>query len=166
MMQVQDNEINYESMVHAALRDVVKTVLKSAEKNGLPGDHHFYICFATPHPRVQLPDHLREEYMEDMTIVLQHEYWDLTIEEESFSITLCFDEIHERITVPFDAIISFVDPSVKFGLQFNPIYPDDFDVLEDDEDIKNEHPLKTEEDDQKKKPDDNVVVIDFSKNKK
>lgn len=164
---MQENEINYESMVHSALRDVVKTVLKEAQKNGLPGDHHFYVCFATPHPRVQLPDHLREEYTEEMTIVLQHEYWDLRVEDETFSITLCFDEIHERITVPFDAIISFVDPSVKFGLQFNPIYPEDFDILEDDEDVKSEPIIGVEKvDDPKKKADDNVVTIDFSKNKK
>ncbi|MBP9752310.1 MAG: hypothetical protein KBD31_00655 [Proteobacteria bacterium] len=157
-----NNEIDYESLVHSALRDVVKNILKEVAINGLPKDHHFYICFATPHPLVQLPDYLHDEYPEDMTIVLQHEYWDLVVDDTGFSITLCFDEIHERIVIPFDSIISFVDPSVKFGLQFNPVYPDETYV--------NELSLSTEPKsiDKVEKPetlDSNVITIDFSKRK-
>jgi hypothetical protein len=87
----------------------------------LPGNHHFYISFATDHPGVDLPDYLRDLYPEDITIVLQHEFWDLVIEDRTFSVTLCFNDVQERLTIPFDSIISFVDPSVKFGLQFTPI---------------------------------------------
>ena len=155
-----EDGIDYEYLVHNALRDVVKSILTDVAINGLPGDHHFYICFATPHPLVQMPDYLHEDYPEDITIVLQHEYWDLVVDETGFSITLCFDEIHERIVVPFDAIISFVDPSVKFGLQFNPVYPE--------EEYKNEPTLSTESFlDVKDEgvPDSNVITVDFSKRK-
>lgn len=165
MIQMQDNEINYEAMVHKALRDVVKNVLQDAAKNGLSGDHHFYICFATPHPLTQIPDTLRDEYPEDMTIVIQHEYWDLMVDEKTFSITLCFDEIHECIVVPFDAIISFLDPSVKFALQFNPIYPEEYDVLETADVNDKKEPKLKDDNAENAAVDDNVVVIDFSKRK-
>lgn len=112
--------IDYEQLVQKALRSVVKEALLFATKKGLPGNHHFYIAFATDHTGVDLPDYLREQYTDEITIVLQHEFWDLVVEEERFSVTLCFNDIHERLLIPFDAITSFVDPSVKFGLQFTP----------------------------------------------
>ncbi|CAO5679256.1 MAG: hypothetical protein HEEMFOPI_01250 [Holosporales bacterium] len=158
-----NNDIDYETLVHKALRDVVKNILKDVAIQGLPGDHHFYICYATPHPLVQLPDYLHQEYPEDMTIVLQHEYWDLVVDDTALSITLCFDEVHERIVIPFDSIISFVDPSVKFGLQFNPIYPEETEVKEPTlsvaikEDISGENAEASEE--------SNVITVDFSKRK-
>ena len=120
-------EIDYEVLVQDALRLVVHHALSLIEKNGLIGDHHFYISFATDYPGVQLPDYLKDEYPEEITIVLQHEFWDLKIEDDLFSVTLCFNDVNEYITVPFRAITSFVDPSVKFGLQFTP----DYDVLEE-----------------------------------
>jgi hypothetical protein len=112
--------IDYEQLVQKALRSVVRESLLFATKKGLPGNHHFYIAFATDHPGVDLPDYLKEQYSEEITIVLQHEFWDLVVEEDRFSVTLCFNDIHERLLIPFDAIISFVDPAVKFGLQFTP----------------------------------------------
>ncbi|MBY0280882.1 MAG: hypothetical protein K2W94_01860 [Alphaproteobacteria bacterium] len=112
--------MDYEQLVQKALRTVVKESLLYATKKGLPGSHHFYIAFSTDHPGVDLPDYLREQYADEITIVLQHEFWDLVVEEDRFAVTLCFNDIHERLLIPFDAIVSFVDPSVKFGLQFTP----------------------------------------------
>jgi hypothetical protein len=98
-------------------------------KKGLPGNHHFYISFNTAYPGVDLPDYLREEYPDTITIVLQYEFWDLEVNQNNFYVTLCFNDIHERIAVPYKAIVSFVDPSCKFGLQFTPIDPEDLSEL-------------------------------------
>lgn len=120
MVSKKFTQIDYEHLVQESLRNVIRTVLEQTEKHGLPGDHHFYISFATMHPDVDMPDYLKVEYPEEITIVLQHEFWDLVVEEERFSLTLCFNDMQERISIPFSAIVSFVDPSVKFGLQFTP----------------------------------------------
>jgi hypothetical protein len=116
----QKDTINYETLVQAAIRKVMRDVLADVAKNGLPGKHHFYIDFITSYPGVQIPEFLREDYPEDMTIVLQHEYWDLEIHDTFFGVTLSFDNADERIIVPFDAVVKFVDPSVNFGLEFTP----------------------------------------------
>ena len=116
------DQLDYETMVQVALRAVVRESLSVAANHGFSDLHHFYVSFATDHPLVQLPDYLREQYPDEMTIVLQHEYWDLEVDETRFAVTLCFDEINERLVIPFESIISFVDPSVKFGLQFIPEY--------------------------------------------
>jgi hypothetical protein len=116
----QNDIINYEELVQTAIRKVMRDVLTDVAKNGLPGKHHFYIDFITNYPGVQIPDFLREDYPEDMTIVLQHEYWDLEIHDKFFAVTLSFDNADERIIAPFDAVIKFVDPSVNFGLEFTP----------------------------------------------
>jgi hypothetical protein len=105
-------------MVEAALRGVVREVLARAAASGLPGAHHFYITFRTAHPGTQLPDDLRTQYPDEMTVVLEHQFWDLEVEEEKFSVTLSFKNRPERLTVPFAAVTAFADPSVKFGLQF------------------------------------------------
>lgn len=114
--------IDYEALVQNALRDVVIQSLKLTSQHGLVDEHHFYISFLTDFPGVQMPDYLREEYPDEITIVLQFEYWDLKVEDKSFSVTLCFNDQNENLVVPFQAITSFVDPSVKFGLQFTPDY--------------------------------------------
>jgi hypothetical protein len=116
----QNDIINYEELVQTAIRKVMRDVLNDVAKNGLPGKHHFYIDFITNYPGVQIPEFLREDYPEDMTIVLQHEYWDLEVHDNFFGVTLSFDNADERIIVPFDAVIKFVDPSVNFGLEFTP----------------------------------------------
>ncbi len=113
-------KFDYESLVQESLRSVVRAALIQVAKGGLPGNHHFYISFRTDFPGVDLPDYLLEQYPEEITIVLQYEFWDLEVEEECFFVTLCFNDIHERLTIPFESIVSFVDPSVKFGLQFSP----------------------------------------------
>ena len=113
-------KFDYEQLVQDSLRSVVRESLMQVARSGLPGNHHFYISFRTDYPGVDLPDYLLEQYPEEITIVLQYEFWDLEVEEDSFFVTLCFNDIHERLTVPLQAIVSFVDPSVKFGLQFSP----------------------------------------------
>jgi len=113
-------KFDYEHLVQESLRSVVRQSLMQVAKSGLPGNHHFYICFRTDYPGVDLPDYLLEQYPEEITIVLQYEFWDLEVDEEAFYVTLCFNDIHERLAIPFQAIVGFVDPSVKFGLQFSP----------------------------------------------
>lgn len=120
MVSTKISLIDYEQLVQDSLRNVIRTVLSNTAKSGLIGSHHFYISFATNHPDVDIPNFLKEEYPEEVTIVLQYEFWDLEVENDFFSVTLCFNNIDERLTIPFSAVISFVDPSVKFGLQFTP----------------------------------------------
>jgi hypothetical protein len=105
-------------MVEDALRSVVRKALIEAAQRGLPGEHHFYITFHTERPGVGIADWLRQQYPQEMTIILQHQFWDLTVEEERFAVTLSFGGRHERLTVPLEAVTRFADPSVKFGLQF------------------------------------------------
>lgn len=110
--------LRYDKMVEAALRGVVREVLARTAASGLPGAHHFYITFRTKHPGSQVPDYLVAQYPEEMTIVLEHQFWDLEVEEEKFSILLSFKNRPERLTIPFEAITAFADPAVKFALQF------------------------------------------------
>jgi hypothetical protein len=145
-------------MVQSALRSVVYEALSIASKQGLPNDHHFYISFATTHPGAQLPDYLLEQYPEEITIVLQHEFWDLEIDSLGFSVTLCFDESNERLRVPFDSITSFVDPSVKFGLQFIPSYTEE----EEEGSSKDKKGVTFDENGQ---PISNVVTLDTFRKK-
>jgi hypothetical protein len=112
--------LRYDKMVEAALRGVVREALARAAASGLPGTHHFYIAFKTRFPGVKIAESLYEEYPEEMTIVLEHQYWELEVEEERFAVTLSFKGRPERVSVPFEALTSFTDPSVKFGLQFQP----------------------------------------------
>lgn len=113
-----DPTIDYEALTQDAMRGVVRSVLTRVAKNGLPGDHHFYISFETEHPGASLSKRLREKYPREMTIVLQHRFWDLVIHDERFEVKLTFDGIPERLVVPFEAIKVFFDPSVRYGLQF------------------------------------------------
>ena len=114
-----DNALRYDRMVEDALLSVVHRSLNYAAENGLPGEHHFYITFRTDHPGVQIPDHLRERYPGEMTIILQYQFWDLEVRDDSFSVTLSFSDVPEKLTIPFDAVAAFADPSVRFGLQFD-----------------------------------------------
>lgn len=108
----------YDKMVERALRGVVREALARTAASGLPGTHHFYITFQTKHPATKIPDSLASQYPEDMTIVLEHQFWDLEVEEDHFAVTLSFQSRPERLIVPFEAITAFTDPSCKFGLQF------------------------------------------------
>jgi len=111
--------IRYDLLVQDALKGVVRKVLIDAGKDGLPGEHHFYISFQTDFPGVRLSNRLREKYPQEMTIVLQHQFWDLNVTEHTFEVGLSFSGIPERLLIPFDALTGFFDPSVQFGLKFD-----------------------------------------------
>lgn len=111
--------IDYAKLQQDAMRGVVRTVLQRVVKTGLPGEHHFYISFLTQAPGVVLSKRLREKYPAEMTIVLQHRFWDLIVSDDRFEVKLTFDGIPERLVVPFAAIKVFIDPSVRYGLQFD-----------------------------------------------
>jgi hypothetical protein len=110
--------IRYDILTQEALRGVVRTVLVDAAKNGLPGEHHFYISYDTNAPGVSISPRLHAQYPKEMTVVLQHQFWDLTITEERFEVGLSFNGIPERLVIPFASIKGFFDPSVQFGLEF------------------------------------------------
>jgi hypothetical protein len=109
--------LRYDKMVEDALRGVLRDSL-IASQDGLPGDHHFYITFRTRHPGVDISEHIRARYPDEMTIVLQHQYWGLDVTPEWFEVTLSFNRVNERLHIPFAAVTAFADPSAKFGLQF------------------------------------------------
>lgn len=112
------DHIRYDLLVREALRGVVRRVIADIAKNGLPGEHHFYICFDTRAPGVRLSPRLREQYPGEMTIVLQHQFWDLKLDDNEFEVGLSFGGVPERLVVPFDSLKGFFDPSVQFGLEF------------------------------------------------
>lgn len=113
-----ESTIDYEGLAQEAMRGVVRKVLAGTAKSGLAGDHHFYISFDTEAPGVSISRRLKEKYPREMTIVLQHRFWDLIVSEDRFEVKLTFDGIPERLVVPFEAVKVFFDPSVRFGLQF------------------------------------------------
>lgn len=110
--------IDYGNLMHDAMRGLIKTVLDNVAEGGLPGQHHFFINFNTRHPETELADWMYDRFPEDMTIVLQHWFADLEVSDDGFSVTLNFGDSPESMYVPFDAINTFVDPSVEFGLRF------------------------------------------------
>jgi hypothetical protein len=114
------DHIRYDLLVRDALRGVVRRVVSDVAKNGLPGDHHFYISFDTRTPGVRISPRLREQYPEEMTIVLQHQFWDLSADDDILQVGLSFGGVPERLIVPFEALKGFFDPSVQFGLEFEP----------------------------------------------
>jgi hypothetical protein len=118
VLAMAEDHIRYDLLAQDALRGVVRTVLADAAQHGLPGEHHFYITFDTRAEGVRLSQRMRTQYPEDMTIVLQHQFWDLAVNEQAFEVGLSFGGIAERLTVPFVAIKGFADPTVQFGLQF------------------------------------------------
>ncbi|WP_375313291.1 ClpXP protease specificity-enhancing factor SspB [Bradyrhizobium sp. A5] len=113
------DHIRYDVLARDALRGVLRKVLTDAAAHGLPGEHHFFITFVSKADGVKISPRLLAQYPEEMTIILQHQFWDLTVLEDRFEVGLSFGGIPERLIVPFSAIKSFLDPSVKFGLQFD-----------------------------------------------
>jgi len=114
----EEHDIDYDALAQDAMRGVVRAVLTRVQKSGLPGNHHFYIAFDTRHPGVVLSKRLKSKYAEEMTIVLQHRFWELIVTDVRFEVKLTFDGIPERLVIPFAAIKVFFDPSVPYGLQF------------------------------------------------
>ncbi|HYA05780.1 MAG TPA: ClpXP protease specificity-enhancing factor SspB [Xanthobacteraceae bacterium] len=115
------DHIRYDILAQQALRGVVRTVLADAAKKGLPGEHHFKITFATAAPGVRLSERMRIQYPQTMTIILQHQFWDLAVNDDAFEVGLSFGGVPERLAVPFEAITAFYDPAVQFGFQFETI---------------------------------------------
>ena len=150
--------IPYDEIVQEALRDVVGRVLSEVESSGghLPGGHHFYITFETRAAGVSIPKHLAERFPEEMTIVIQHRFWDLRVANDHFSVGLSFGGVPSTLTVPFGAVTEFVDPAVDFSLKFQANAPE---PPEDHDEPDNDSPDA--------EPDDgsNVVSVDFSKKK-
>jgi len=114
-----EDHIRYDILAQEAMRSVMRKVLEETARSGLPGDHHFFITFDPSYPGVRLSRRMLERYPDEMTIVIQHMFWDLEVGETAFEIDLSFDDIRERLRVPYGAIRGFFDPSVKFGLQFD-----------------------------------------------
>ncbi|MEM7441423.1 MAG: ClpXP protease specificity-enhancing factor SspB [Pseudomonadota bacterium] len=148
--------INYGALMHRAMRGLIRELLQSiADAGALPGDHHFFITFDTRHPGVDIAPWLHDRYPEDMTVVMQHWFDNLTVEDDAFSVTLNFGDQPEPLRIPFDAIATFVDPSVEFGLRF--------EAEEDDQDEVPESPmviLTDEDDEEPPKGDAEVVSLD------
>jgi uncharacterized protein len=110
--------MRYDQLAQNALRGVVRDALRKVAKSGLPGEHHFYIAFNTKYPGVGLSPRIAERYPREMTVVLQHQYWNLLIFEDRFEVELSFDNVPEKLVVPFSSVKGFLDPHVQFGLQF------------------------------------------------
>lgn len=145
--------IDYGNLMHRAMRGLIQTVLTDVSENGLPGAHHFFITFDTRHPEVEMAEWLKSRYPEEMTVVIQHWFENLAVTDDGFSITLNFGNSPEPLYIPFDAVHTFVDPSVEFGLRFE---TQDFDEDEDEEEEEDEAPVVEE----KPRGDAEVVSLD------
>ncbi len=139
--------LQYERMIEEALRGVVReAIAQVALRKSLPGDHHFYITFSTRHPGVSLPDSLKLQHPREMTIVIQHQFWDLEHDQDGFAVSLSFNRMRERLRIPYMAISAFADPSVKFGLHFQVDMQDGLPVeLPTKEDRPLENPIEAGE---------------------
>jgi len=155
--------LRYDRWIEDALKSVVRKALTHCKEHGLPGEHHFYITFATNHPDVILPDHLRAQYPEEITIVIEHEFWDLEVTDAYFSVVLSFNDIKSPIHVPFETITGFADPSVKFGLQFKMELMDDLEEEHEESDAERED--LADEESAKSEDDNNVVALDAFRKK-
>jgi uncharacterized protein len=122
--------MRYDQLAQNALRGVVRDALRKVQKTGLPGEHHFYIAFNTKYPGVILSNRIAERYPREMTVVLQHQFWNLIITDDRFEVELSFDNIPEKLVIPFNSIKGFLDPSVQFGLQFEVVPVEDQEVPE------------------------------------
>ncbi len=149
--------IDYGNLMHRAMRGLIQNVLTDVAKDGLPGQHHFFITFDTMHPDVEIADWLSDRYPEEMTIVMQHWFENLDVTDEGFSVTLNFGDAPEPLYVPYEAIRTFVDPSVEFGLRFE---------TQDDEDDDDPAPTPVEDDDAPETESGDAEIVSLDKFRK
>lgn len=153
------SSFNYDELVQKALVSVVREVLSDVAVDGLSGNHHFYIQFRTDHPKTRIPRFLKERHPEEVMIVLQHQFWDLKVSRAGFSVELSFSGIREPLFIPFSALTAFVDPSVKFALQFTPRFN------EIDSDPGEPKDLDDKSEGSSVKSEDNIIRFDSFKRK-
>ena len=148
------DEIDYGNLMHNAMRSLIQDVLTEVKNNGLPGEHHFFITFDTNHAGVEMASWLKDRYPTEITVVMQHWYDDLEVKDDGFSVTLNFGDTPEHLVIPYEAILTFVDPSVEFGLRF--------ETNEEDEDTDEQKPTVSKESnkDNTKKETGQVVSLD------
>ena len=152
------DEIDYGNLMHNAMRSLIQDVLTEVKNNGLPGEHHFFITFDTKHADVEMASWLKDRYPTEITVVMQHWYDDLEVKDDGFSVTLNFGDTPEHLVIPYEAILTFVDPSVEFGLRF--------ETNEEDEDTDEQKPTISKEsikDDTKKETGQVVSLDNFRK---
>ena len=147
------DSIDYGNLMHRAMRSLILQVLKDVAENGLPGEHHFFITLSTHHPGVEMADWLRERYPDEITIVIQNWFDNLEVDEQGFAITLNFGNQPEPLYIPFDAISTFVDPSVEFGLRFET-------QTEDEDEADEEAPMEEGAEDDGAPREAEVVSLD------
>ncbi len=159
-----NDSIDYGNLMHEAMRGLIRKVLVDVRQNGLPGDHHFFITFDTSHPDAELADWLSDRYPGEMTVVMQHWFDNLEVSEDGFSVTLNFGDAPEPLYIPYDAIKTFVDPSVEFGLRFE-THPEHED--EEEPDVTASSAPKTREDATKDKdPHKDAEIVSLDKFRK
>ena len=161
MTRNHEEAFRYDKMVERALRGVVRQALDEVASEGLIDDHHFYITFLTEHAGVTLPQYLHDRYPGEMTIVLQHQFYDLEVNEEKFSVMLSFNNVPERLTIPLAAITIFADPSVNFALQFQPLTEEGEDEIHFEAEE-----LDVDGDDKQKKKGEVISLDSFRKKDK
>ncbi|AVO39751.1 SspB family protein [Pukyongiella litopenaei] len=149
-------QIDYGNLMHSAMRGLIRTVLRDVAERGLPGAHHFFITFDTTHDGVRMASWLRDRYPEEMTVVMQHWFEDLEVGEDEFSVTLNFGDAPENLCIPYDAIKTFVDPSVEFGLRFETAEDDEDETAEAIEDADPDQAPQPED----PRPDAEIVSLD------
>ncbi len=155
--------MDYPKMVESAMRGLVRRALERTAKDGLLGEHHYYVTFRTDIDGAEVPDYLRERFPEEMTIVIQHQFWDLDVRDDGFSLTLSFNGKPEPLSIPFTSITGFFDPSVQFGLQFkllgkDALFPEERAKSKVDPDPS--VPAVQDDDTEENKTDKNVVTLD------
>ena len=166
-MTTGNDTINYGELIDDAMHIIVRKALEKVIKDGLPGEHHFFISFLTQYPGVKISPALIEKYPEEMTIVLQYQFSDLFVDEKGMGISLSFDNVKESLYIPFMSLTAFADPSVKFGLQFRHVMDEDYEVDDASSELENitdDNPKSTTKAKSDKCPD-NVVTLDSFRKK-
>jgi len=149
-----DRSIDYGNLMHRAMRGLIRTVLTDIAESGLPGQHHFFITFDTLHPDVEMADWLSDRYPEEMTVVMQHWFENLDVGEDGFAVTLNFGDSPEPLYIPYDAIRTFVDPSVEFGLRF-----ETQEELDDENTSPSVTPIAEQKGDAGEKPEGKADIV-------